>query len=161
MKLKTQFLSFFAICVMLLIANTDALAQKKPKLKGTAKLLVGYWVLDDMEFKLDPENTSEELKAQFEEMESQKEMIKTMMAGKMSFTFKADGTCTTINELQGKKEEKSGKWSAEGNKLTIIPEAQDKRVTDILLEKDSLKMFVPKEATKGLITTLVLTRKTK
>jgi Lipocalin-like domain len=161
MKSTPHFFSLLTICFMLLIANTDALAQKKPKLKGIAKELVGTWILADMELKLDEATATEEQKAEFEQIAGQKELIKAMMAGKMSFTFNANGSCTSTNELQGEKEEKTGTWSVENNKLTISDEGAEKRVTEILLEKTTFKMFVPKGVTKGLITTLIFEKKSK
>lgn len=125
MKLNPNFFSLFAICVMLLIANTDALAQKKPKLKGIAKELVGTWKFDDVAVFLTvaEDKLSEEQKQNFEMAKTMMPMYAQSIKGKLSYTFSPDGTYKKVEEGEdGEPKELKGTWKIEKNMLTTTPE---------------------------------------
>lgn len=110
---------------MLLIANTDALAQKKPKLKGIAKELMGTWKLDDLSVFLTTteDKLKEEQKQAYEMAKAMMPMIIQSLKGKVVYTFNPDGSYKKVEEgEEGEPKETMGKWQLDKNKLKLTPE---------------------------------------
>lgn len=125
MKLTQKLSAFIAICAMLLIATHNAHAQKKPKLKGLAKELLGTWKFETMEVMLltTEDKLTEEQKQQYDMAKAMMPMIAQSMKGKMTYTFNADGTYKSINEGEdGSPTETTGKWKLDKNMLTTTPD---------------------------------------
>ncbi|TAE18770.1 MAG: hypothetical protein EAZ95_03325 [Bacteroidetes bacterium] len=118
-------LTLALFCAMLLVSIADAQAQKKPKLKGLAKEMIGNWSLDDFDMKLDESKADSTVKKQFEMMKMYMGMMKEQMKGKVTFTFNADGTYTNTADQEGESKTEKGTWTMEGNKLKLKPETPD------------------------------------
>lgn len=118
-------LTLALICAMLLVSISDAQAQKKPKLKGLAKQMIGTWSFDDLDIKLDESKADDKMKQQFPMFKSMMGAEKDQMKGKVSFTFNADGTYINKSTLSdGKIDEKKGTWVMEGSNLNLKPEVE-------------------------------------
>lgn len=115
---------------MLLVAITDAQAQKKPKTKGLAKEIIGEWTIDDLEARLDEGKADSVQKGQFALMQTAIKAMKEEMRGKLSYTFKPDGTYTRKAERRGNTSESKGTWTLEGKKLKLKPEVQESNMPE-------------------------------
>lgn len=157
-------LALALFCAIFLLSIADAQAQKKPKLKGLAKEIIGEWTLDDLEVKLDESKADSAQKGQFAMMEMMMKVMKQEMRGKLGFTFKTDGTYTRKAERSGETKEDNGTWTMEGNKLALKPEVFESNMPDFLLvsmvnKKLHLEAPPKKNAPMPLYTTMKLIKK--
>ena len=141
-----NFFAPFALCALLFLAVTEAEAQKKPKLKGLAKELLGVWKLDDLDMKFDSTKANDEQKSQFAMIQAMMGMMKAQMKGSITFNFKADGSYTSVEKE--KEGETTGKWTLAADKLTMIPDKADAEKPEsmkIAIANKILSLFASKE----------------
>ncbi|TAE18769.1 MAG: hypothetical protein EAZ95_03320 [Bacteroidetes bacterium] len=120
---KLSKLTLALFCAIFLVAITDAQAQKKPKLKGLAKQIIGTWSFDDLDAKLDESKADDMMKQQFPMFKSMIGAEKGTMKDRVFFIFNPDGTYINKSTLDdGKIDEKKGTWAMEGNTLNLKPE---------------------------------------
>jgi hypothetical protein len=129
----TSKLALALFCAIFLASISDAQAQKKPKLKGLAKEIIGEWILDDLDVKLDEGKADSVAKVQFSMMQMMMGAMKQEMKGKVGFTFKADGTYTRKAQRNGENNEGKGTWTLEGNKLKLKAEVEEGNMPEFLL----------------------------
>jgi|GEM_PF-2062702 len=128
MKITRNLFTLLAVAVMMLTTVTNAQAQKKPKpskQKGLAKEIIATWKLDDIDLKIDESKATDEEKQQFTMAQAMMGMMKEQMKGKISFTFNADNSYTSVSETEGEKKEEKGKWALVGDKLSFKPDSAE------------------------------------
>jgi hypothetical protein len=123
MKLVSK-LTLALFCAIFLASITEVQAQKKPKLKGLAKQILGTWAFDDLDVRLDESKADDIMKQQFPMLESMVASEKGTMKDKVFFTFNADGTYINKSTIDDKIDEKKGTWTIEGNNLNLKPEIE-------------------------------------
>jgi hypothetical protein len=149
MKITQYIYLFLAIFVMLMIASNGVNAQKKPKLKGLAKELIGTWKLESMEIILfTTENKlTEDQKKEYQKVKAIMPLASQAMKGMESYTFNADGTYKIVGEGKNGLEEKIGKWKLEKNILITtldnVNDSEDKR--EIFIKEKKLNFILKKE----------------
>jgi hypothetical protein len=134
----------------------EASAQKKPKLKGLAKQIMGRWVIDGMDMDLGAVKTDTAAMAKYEAIRPMMAKMSEQMKGKLVFDFKADGTFDSESMEKGEAEKGKGTWKLEGNKLTMdMPDkGSDPKAFDVNLAKNVLTLSMqpkPDEPVKMLL----------
>jgi hypothetical protein len=132
-----------------MIASSSVNAQKKPKLKGLAKELIGTWKSESMEVILfiAEDKLTEDQKKEYQKVKVMMPIVSQIMKDMQTYTFNADGTYKTAGEGKNGLEEKFGKWKLDKNILVTtldnISDSEDKR--EIFIKDKMLNIILKKE----------------
>jgi hypothetical protein len=149
MKITQKTYMFLAIFVILMIASNGVNAQKKPKLKGLAKELVGTWKSESMEVILfiAEDKLTEAQKKEYQKVKAIMPFVSQATKGLETYIFNADGTHKIVGEGRNGLEEKTGKWKIEKNILITtldnVNDSEDKR--EIFIKEKTLHFIMKKE----------------
>lgn len=148
---------YFLACLLFFMASwQDANAQKKAKKSALAKQILGTWKLSDIGASLDESKATDKEKEEFKQTQAFLPMIKQMAIGKMDFTFNADGTYKTTEP--NSTEEKTGKWTLNGDKLTLTKAEGDANIVTAKLDKKSLILEGPNKPGSNVNMKMVLNK---
>ncbi len=131
---------------MMLIITISILTAFCGTAPNNSEIIVGEWVLEDMEFEMSG-GIDSDMKAFFDNMKKQ-------VVGKLSFEFKADKTFITVTPVFGKTKTEAGAWaiSDDGKILSTTSNKEKKDLTIISLDDDKLVLSDQDEKGSNIMT---------